>query len=183
MGLVSIQKKDDNKIRAFEELLAPVYNELYKFLYCLGRNKNLVDDAVQNTLVEAYTHISDLRDTSKFKPWIFTIGKRQVLNAVKAYSREVLIDFDENQSIAGASYNIPENWAINRETRSIVVETINSLKQEYRDIIILRYFANLSFEEIAELLNTNVNTVKTRHSRAKEKIYKELMSLKSKGQF
>lgn len=167
--------KDTNKLfKAFELQLLPIYRDLYKFIYSLVRNKSMADDVLQSTLLNAYYSYTSLRDDSKFKPWIFTIAKHESFSYFKKFSREVSTDLSESIIREDNEFNIPEQYLINKEFSKILIEAINGLRDTDRDIVILYYFSGLKFEEIAEILNINYNTVRTRHRTIKKILYESL---------
>lgn len=165
-------------VKHFEELIAPIYEMLYKYIYCIVRNNALAEDALQNTFLNAYSHMAELRDEEKFKYWIFTIGKRESINILRTYSREVTIDFTESDMPRNQDFSCPDDLILIDEMRDSILEIINCLKPEDKDIVLLRYYADLSLNEIAGILNINYNTVRTRHRYIKKRICEEL---KDKG--
>lgn len=158
-------------VKHFEEMLHPVYENLYKYIYYNTMNKALVDDIMQNTLLKAYNHLSELQNTARFKTWIFTIGKREMINASKKYHCEISIDAAEYRLTYLEDLYFPEDYVLNNELKDAVVEAINSLSFEDRRIVILRYYKGLQLEKIADILNMCHSTVRTRHKNIKNKIY------------
>lgn len=171
-------KKNKASIKHFEELISPIYEMLYKYIYCIVRNKSMAEDALQNTFLNAFSHISDLRDESKFKYWIFTIGKRESINILRSYSRELTIDFTSDDILNDFDSYYADEIILNEEIRDSIIEIVNSFKPEDRDIVLLRYYNDLTLNEISQVLNINYNTIRTKHKNIKRKIYK---GLKSKG--
>lgn len=161
-------------MKLFEEQLHPIYKGLYSYIYSIVRNPVLAEDILQNTLEKAYKSISTLQQQKKFKSWIFTIAKNEAMTLVQKYRREFLVDAPQQDILMNEEQLLPEQLVLNKEIRSVIIEIINSLKPEFRDILILRYYAELSLDEISKVLNIKINTVKTRHMRAKQKIINEL---------
>lgn len=167
------KKKKDN-MKLFEEKIYPIYKELYRFISCITRNETLAEDALQNTMEKAYGSIASLREPDKFKAWIFTIAKNETITLLRKYRRDTVMVCDNIDAEVEDTKLLPDELMINNEVRDYIIELINQLKPEYRDIILLRYYTDLSLQEIADVLNTNLNTVKTRHKRAKTKIAMKL---------
>lgn len=167
----------NSNIKHFEELIAPIYEKLYKYIYCIVRNGPMAEDAMQNTLLNAYGHMSELRDEEKFSSWIFTIGKRESINILRVYKREVYIDFADSDTCNYKSFAYPDDFILDIEKKDAVVKIINNLKPRDRYIVLLRYYSDLPLQEIAEILNVNYNTIRTRHKIIKKKIYEELKSM------
>lgn len=181
-----MQKIEDNREKAmlFEKCIEPIYGELYRFIYSIVRNKELAEDAMQNTFLNAYIYIFDVRDDNKFKSWIFTIAKRESIKVLRLYNRELPTDSEDfivymNEN---TDFNIPHDVVIRKELNDKLIEIINNMDAKYRDVAILKYGNGLTLAEISEILNTNINTVKTWHRRLKNIIYKELASYMSQDQ-
>lgn len=161
-------------VGVFEKKVIPIYRELYRFILSIIKNRVLADDAMQNTLIEAYKHLHDLEDQSKFKSWIFTIGKREALRLLRNLKREMLVDpieailFYTNGSLQ------PDELIITQEKNKAVVEVVKGLRPGYRNVIILKHFQYLSLNEIAKLMGVKYCTIRSWHSRAKKEIYKQL---------
>lgn len=167
-------KEQKKEVKCFEERIASIYGDLYRYIYCISGNRILAEDAIQNTLLNAYMHISDLNDKDKFKSWIFTIGKRESINLLRKYKRELSLDSEDFEEIVDEQSILPDNYVLTNELKQAVVEGINSLNPRDREIVILYYYADLNLQEIAETLNINSNTVRTRHRSIKKSILKFL---------
>lgn len=168
--------KVSKDMKLFEDQIHPIYKDLYRFIYSIVRSQALAEDALQNTLEKAYKSLQQLKDQGKFKTWIYTIARNETFTLLRKYKRENLAEADnvEINWLFDKEQMLPEEYVSNIEMREYLIEIVNQLKPEFRDIIILRYYADLSLEEISTALNVKINTVKTRHMRAKEKIAKEL---------
>jgi RNA polymerase sigma-70 factor (ECF subfamily) len=118
--------------------------------------------------------MSTLQQQNKFKSWIFTIAKNETMTLLQKYRRESLVDIPQQDVLMHDQQLLPEHLVLNKEMRQTVIQIINSLKPEFRDILILRYYSELSLDEISKVLNIKINTIKTRHMRAKQKIVNEL---------
>jgi RNA polymerase sigma-70 factor, ECF subfamily len=175
MKLINIFKYKKNK-KCFEENVALIYKDLYKFIYSIIKNKQLAEDILQETLIKAYEKFDTIKDIHKFKSWIFTIAKNESLSWIKRYAREVPSENMTLKSLSYSSGDIPEELLIKNETKEYVRESIKMLSPVDQQIIFLRYRYDLTLNEIALILDMNENTVRTRHMRAKEKIRKYIIN-------
>lgn len=165
----------EEKIQRFEKLLTPVYNKLFRYIYSIVRNKAMADDAMQNTLFNAYTHLDDLKDEAKFTCWIYTIGRRESINLLRHYSRELSADYINQDMYCDDDPVNLDDAVMSNEVKEVLIDIINNkLSNEDRAIIILRYYGELQFQEISAVLHINCNTVRTRHKHIKKKIYNYL---------
>jgi RNA polymerase sigma-70 factor (ECF subfamily) len=174
MKLIDILKPNKRK-KHFEEQISIVYKELYKFIYSIIKNQNLAEDILQQTLMKAYEKFDTLQDIKKFKSWIFTIAKNESLSWIKKYNREIPSTDIYLDLLEGSSADIPEELLITSEIKEQVKKSIKILNPIDQEIIYLRYYYDLSLNEIALILNLNENTVKTKHKRAKKKLYTYLV--------
>ncbi|WP_373899473.1 RNA polymerase sigma factor [Haloimpatiens sp. FM7315] len=173
-------KKRQNNIKdlkRFEDEISLIYKELYRFVYSMIKNKTITEDCIQNTLLIAYKNYENLRAKDKFKSWIFTIARREGIKILNKNYKEFPEKDDMLQLVINKENNldIAEDTVLMKELTSIVLKGIGKLKPEYKEILNLRYYNDMTFEEIAKILDINVNTVRTRHMRAKDKIYKFLI--------
>lgn len=172
----SKKKNEQEKLKQFKELIPLIYKDLYKFIFLIVKNKNLSEDILQETLIQAYENFHSLKDIDKFKPWIFTIARRKALEVIKKYKREIPSEAPILELLDDDEYTLPEDTIITKELTDVMVNGINSLKSDQRDIIHLRYYLGMSFDEIASTLNINHNTVRVKHMRAKKYLFKYLMN-------
>lgn len=165
--LIMKAKKEDKE--AFTQLILNIKNDLYKIAKMRITNEEDIQDVIQETMIDAYKYIRKLKDITKFKPWIIKI---LINNANKMYNRKM------NRKEVYNGYDIEfykdeikscEDIKLKEDTLDFY-EMIKELKYEERIIIILYYSEKYTTKEISNILKINENTIKTRLSRAKEKI-------------
>ncbi len=174
MKFIDILKTNKRK-NNFEHQISIVYKDLYKFIYSIIKNQTLTDDMLQQTLMKAYEKFDTIQDITKFKPWIFTIAKNESLSWLRKYNREIPSEDPYLELLGSSSEDIPEELLLKWEIKKQVKESIKILNPVDQEIIYLRYYNDLNFNEIALILNLNESTVKTKHKRAKKKIYDYLI--------
>ncbi len=165
--LIKKAKKGDKE--AFTQLILGIKNDLYKILKMRITNEDDIQDVIQETMIDAYKHIQKLKDTTKFKSWIIKI---LINNSNKMYNKkisrkEVYNDYDIE--FYKDEIRSCEDIKLKEDTLDFY-EMIKELKYEERIIIILYYSEKYTTKEISNILKINENTIKTRLSRAKEKI-------------
>ncbi len=164
MKEIVLSAKQGNK-EAFTQLILEIKNDLYKICRIRLNNNDDIDDAIQETMIQAYKSLSSLKDVNKFKPWIITI---LINNCNKIYrkkqkTRTIVEEYDVER--IGIDSNIEKTEAdINFHI------LIKDLKYEERVVIILYYMEQFTFKEIGKILHCSESTIKTRLYRAKEKI-------------
>lgn len=165
------------ELEEFEEHIKQIHDELYLFLYKYFYNEVYTRDALQNTLLKAYENYGSLKEKVKFKSWIFTIGKREALNIIRKLEveRKSSVDELDENIIDDEKFDLPEEILLHRELKNGIMDAINNLNDDLRQIVILKYYKEMSFEEISKIYDINVNTIRSRHLRAKKYIHKYII--------
>ena len=136
--------------KAFARLYSEIYRDLYRFALCMLRHPQEAEDAVSEAVIAAYENISSLRKESSFKSWIFTILNNECRRALMKRGRERKITDDA------------DTYPIRR--------ALELLDEEERMIVAFSVFGGYRSEEIAEMLNKNASSVRSRKKRALEKM-------------
>lgn len=156
-----MKKKDLEKY--FEDYVIEYKEPIYRLAYSYVRNTEDALDIVQESIYKGISSLESLKDINVLKTWFYRIVVNTSLDFIRKRKKEILIDEEylfENELIDGGNF---PNVDLER--------ALEKLPYQYRTIIILRYFEDLKINEIAEVLNININTIKTR-------LYKGLELLK-----
>jgi RNA polymerase sigma-70 factor (ECF subfamily) len=125
-------------------------------------NRSEAEDAAQESFLRAYRSLATYRADGSFAAWIARIAARQAL--ARLVNRRPVIELDE--ATTGGSLAVigdePEASALAGEQRAAVREAVAALPRPQRDVVALRFFGELSLEEIAQTTRTPVGTVKSR---------------------
>ena len=165
MNLVE-EAKLGNK-EAFHKLIEDNKLKMYKVAKSILKNEDDVCDAIQNALMSAYTNLSKLKNNQYFSTWITRILINKCCDIArenqKRYSN--VIDITE--------YNTDEGIKTydNYNSDSIVENVLNKIDEDLKTITVLYYYNDYSVTEISEILSIPEGTVKSRLSRARNKIY------------
>jgi RNA polymerase sigma-70 factor (ECF subfamily) len=166
--------------------LAIDFNEyldgLYSYAVVLSRNRTEAEDLVQETCLRALRAMERLRSDSNIKSWLFTILRNIWLNQLRqsrTAGEVVELDLDENSAnMAVDTAKDPYATYVSNVEREQVRNAIQQLPLEFREIILLREYEELAYEEIATLLDCPVGTVMSRLARARAKL-RELLPTRS----
>ncbi|UCC16838.1 MAG: bifunctional nuclease family protein [Dehalococcoidales bacterium] len=147
----------------------------------LVSREDRAQELAQEAMHQAYLSLDRLRDPARFKSWLYGI----VLNICRSHLREREITFFSLEAIIDGLpfYTIPlfsvpaapEKMAEERELHRIMLEAINSLTSRDRDAMLLFYYAQLSLQEIAMLMDSSTGAVKVRIHRARQRLKADLM--------
>jgi RNA polymerase sigma-70 factor (ECF subfamily) len=157
------------------ELALEYLDGLYGYAMTLTRNKAEAEDLVQETYLRAIRAFDRLRPESNVKSWLFTILRNIYLNQIRHQrSGPPIVDMEDQFSdlpdTAGSGELDPLSNYLATLKRQDVHRAIESLPSIYREVIILREFEDLSYQQIAEVLNCPTGTVMSRLGRAREKL-------------
>lgn len=136
-------------------------------------------DAVQDVFLKAYKNIRSFDTEKPFSPWIYRIAHNTFVNVIRSHSREK-VSFVDMDTLFGMKL-ADENEAALRENahdREVLEQCLEQISPKYREVLILFYFEEKCYEEIAEILHIPKATVGVRLSRGREhmsKIYERLI--------
>ncbi|MDD6990676.1 MAG: RNA polymerase sigma factor [Oscillospiraceae bacterium] len=162
----SVRRAQAGDPKAFAELYSLVYKDLYRIALLNLNNQHDASDVVSDTVLEAYSSITKLRDEKAFKAWITKILTVKIKNKRREYSqinnfREELEDLDDEVKDNAAEIDID---GMN------VMEGFKQLSAEERMVLSLSVVSGYKSEEIAKMFGTNANTVRSKVARAKSKL-------------
>ena len=145
---------------------------------------NDIPDVVQESFIKAYRSIGSFRGDSAFYTWLYRIAVNTAKNYLTAQGRrppsEDILAEDAESYDVGTNLRVvdtPENEMLSNELKNIVFDTIKGLQEDLRTAITLREIEGLSYEEIAEIMDCPVGTVRSRIFRAREIIESKVKPL------
>ena len=158
--IIKAKRGDDN---AFYELISERKDILYKTAFTYVKNKEDALDILNETVYRAFISIKKLKEPKFFNTWITRILINCALDTVRKDMK--ILQLDEQTSIANTSN------ALGQEEVFDLNRAVDSLKEKYKTIVILKFFQDMTLAEIAEVLQCPLGTVKTN-------LYKALKELK-----
>ena len=168
----SVRRAQAGDAGAFAELYSLVYKDLYRIALLNLNNQHDASDVVSDTVLEAYTSISKLRDEKAFKAWIIKILTVKIKNKRKEY-KEINNFREDVDDLSDA-----EEAAVSKEIDFGSIEVMEGFKQlseEERMVLSLSVVSGSKSEEIARMFGTNANTVRSKVERAKARL-KQLLT-------
>lgn len=190
----------DGDERGLEELIALYRHGLFRFIYGYVHDEALAEDLMQEVFIQLYFHRSfKERDDAGFKTYLYKIARNKSLNEIKKRKRkrEVSLDALTEKNVSpvtsdlfggdtAASFSEDEqarfqsaaaDEALESKQRAQTVHTaINRLKEEYREVLLLRYFDDLPPEKIAKITKRKVKQVYNLLARGKIALKEELLA-------
>lgn len=168
----AIKKAKENNQIAFNFLLDTFWNDVYGFLLKRTKNENDAEDITIQTFSKAFDRIHTYDEKYKFKTWLITISKNIHIDFLRmkksSLSSERSDDHDERVKGIIDESPSPEDKIITEQNLAKLLKDIKKLKPHYQDVINLRYFQELSYQEISNTLNEPMSNVKVKLLRAKK---------------
>lgn len=151
--------------RIVDAYKTPVYNLAYRMLSDAGA----AEDAAQETFLKVYTRLNTYDPTRKFSSWILSIASHHCIDRLRR-QRGATVSMDEIQSGRWVPDDRPqpEQVTLRGERGETVRKMLDQLPEQYRLVIALRYWEELSYEEIADATDSTVSAVKSRLHRARK---------------
>ncbi|GIV68255.1 RNA polymerase sigma factor [Caldilinea sp.] len=157
--------------KAFSRLVEAYQRPVFNLTYRMLGNIEEAEDAAQETFLRAYSRLGQYDPAMKFSTWLFSIANHHCIDRLRR-RKATQISIDDNpmlQNLEGGDLR-PERSALQEETRIEVQTMLERLAPEYRLPLVLRYWEEMSYEEIAETMNVTVATVKSRLFRARQQL-------------
>jgi len=155
----------------YTELVQRYQEPLIHFLRrTLGSEADVLD-CTQDAFLAAYRNLNRYSDEYPFRAWLYAIARNRALDLLRKRRREVSMTLDENLVDQQAR---PEEVWLAKEQAALLSEVLNELPEHYMQALYLRYHQELSYEEIAMVLQVPVSRVKTYLHRGKEKVRQRL---------
>jgi len=169
---------------ALETFVARYINDVYKLLLRLTADKEEASDLTQETFLRAIRAIKSFRGDSDLKTWLFRIAINVSNSRFRWWQKRgasITFSFDSEEvdlrKIASSDTENPECVALKKERESILIKALMKVPKKFRDAMILRDIEGFSYEEIAEILQVNLGTVKSRIARGREEFRKHVSTM------
>lgn len=151
---------------------------IYRYLVKIGCSYTDAEDIVQDTLLKAIIYLEAI-ESDKIASWLFKVALNSYKDLCRKNKKLPLSLFESEDILNNMSAidYLPENYVLDGEKKKQVVQVLDKLSPIYKNLLVLKYAVELSYREIAEVLDINEKTVKTYIYRAKRKfrnIWKEL---------
>ena len=174
---------------AYRELIRRYERPLFSLLYRMVRDRELAEDLAQETFVKALNAIESYRPEFKFSSWIFKIANNAAIDHLRRRELDTLSlegspHAETPEAVEATALQIgdrqesPLDTVEARELGGQIEQAIGQLRPEYRSCILLRHVEGRAYEEIAEILNLPLGTVKTYIHRARNELRQALAHLR-----
>jgi len=181
-----VERVQQGDKRAFDLLVIKYQRRLARLLSRFVRDPAEVEDIAQETFIKAYRALASFRGDSAFYTWLYRIGVNTAKNFLVSQGRKQPVtitgfDAEDAENFEGASQlrevNTPESELMGKQIAQTVNQALEALPEELRTAITLREIEGLSYEEIADVMNCPIGTVRSRIFRAREAVAEKLRPL------
>jgi len=169
--------KQGNAIRrekAFTELIRRYQEKIYWVCRRMLKSHDDADDVAQNVFVKIYNALDKFNEASQFFTWAYRIATNESINFMRAQKVRQAVGLDTLISEPAGKDAHPDEHIEKGEQRQIIEEAIAELPEKQRKVFVMRYYQELSYEEIAEVLGTSIGGLKANYFHAFKKIEETL---------
>lgn len=171
---------------AFDEMVSRYWDRIFSMVHQLLRNQQDAEEVTQDAFIRAHRGLVNFRGESAFSTWLYQIATNLARNRYwywwrrkrdKSVSFDAPLGSDNDLTLADvipAEVETPGDITVTQEFVSRIGKTMERLSAKHREILVLRNIKNLTYEEIAAILNISVGTVKSRIARARESLRAKL---------
>jgi len=147
----------------FEIIVNQNYDKVYRSIYSYTKDKHISEDAVQQAFVIAYKKLDQLKTKDKCASWVISIALNEAKRMLKSKLNDKVIPLTDLHL-----KNLADNKENDLDLKEDIDNVLNKLKKKETEILILKYYADLSLQQIADFLGINLSNTKVRLHRARE---------------
>jgi RNA polymerase sigma-70 factor, ECF subfamily len=183
-----VERAKRGEVSAFEMLVVKYQRRIERLIGRMVRDTDLVQDIAQETFIRAYRALPQFRGDSAFYTWLYRIAVNTAKKALVEKKRDpvvfegAMVSTEEGEEPSRVENELsdgetPETVLAGRQVAAVVNAAIDALSEDLRQAIVLREIEGLSYEEIADVMNCPIGTVRSRIFRAREAIATKLRPL------
>ena len=170
---------------AFRELLSRYERPVFSLIYRMVRDRTLAEDLSQEAFVRAFNAIGTYKPSYKFSNWILKIANNHTIDHLRKRKLDTVSihgsphattpdEVSQTQVVVASEDESPAAYVEHKELGGQIERAIGELRQEYRTVIVLRHIEGYAYDEIAEIMDVPLGTVKTYLHRARAELRKSL---------
>ncbi len=164
-----IERFKDGDPSTFEPIVQTYQDRIYNLCrYLLGNHQD-AEDAAQDVFIKAYRNLKDFKPEASLYTWLYRIGVNTCLDHKRKLRPEPLKNESQAEDLPSTEPS-PEVRYRSKEIGQAIQAALDQLSKPSRAVIVLKEIEGLSYEEIADVLNTSVGTIKSRLSRTREEL-------------
>lgn len=158
--IIERAKKGDRE--AVTKLVQLWYKRIYNYVYKYTGDHDMAMEVTQRTFISMHMNISGLKDTRKFKPWLYRVATNYCLDEERRSRKKWLVSVNDGHGATEVSKFDPDREMQKGEIAEMLLAALNEINADQRKVVIMKEYEGLKFREIAEALRISENTVKSR---------------------
>jgi RNA polymerase sigma-70 factor (ECF subfamily) len=166
------QAREGDK-EAFGRLIGAYQGPVFNLAYRMLGNSDEAEQAAQEAFIRAWTRLGSYDPAHKFSTWLLSITSNFCIDLLRK-RRALLLSIDEplpaHPALMSEPGHLPETQAVEGEQEAMVARLLATLPDDYRQAIVFRYWYDMSYDEIAEVMETTVSAIKSRLFRARRQL-------------
>jgi RNA polymerase sigma-70 factor, ECF subfamily len=173
----AIERVMSGDSEAFESLVLENEKNVYHLALRMTSNEQDAQDVSQDVFIKAYTSLGSFRGDCRFSVWLYRMTYNICIDRMRKSGRITVIPTEYTNDEGDVSEleipdtrSLPEDELLKAEQRQAVVEALDSLTPEHRQVLVMREYSDMTYEEIASVLGVSDGTVKSRLNRARRGI-------------
>ncbi len=184
-----VRRCQNGQTDAFAELVRRYQDRIYNLIFRMCRRAEIAEELAQETFLKAFANLGRFEGTSRFYTWLFRIAKNLTLSYLRRGGSVKFVPFTRTEdddpapgdaqtaTLANQRDPGPVQQAMSNEIHQRIEDALAELDEEHRVMVLLRDMENMSYEEIAEILELPPGTVKSRLHRARTELRVKLADL------
>ena len=175
---------------AYEELIDRYEQQIFGMVYRLLGNQSDASDVVQEVFLKVFRGVASFREQSSLRTWIYRIAVHEAYNHRRWFARHCRMEVPMEEhgpeqanclDLTPDPGRSPFELAVDNEARTLIERALTKINPVFRTAVVLRDIQNLSYEEIADILQVSLGTVKSRILRGREALRRELTQRPDQG--
>ncbi len=167
--ITELLRLPERQKEAFEKIVCQYNQQLYWQIRHMVYSHDDANDVLQNTFLKAWTHLEDFRGDAKLSTWLYRIALNETLNFLQKQKQTVSLDQDAE--LPALSHLTADKYFDGDETERQFQTAIARLPEKQRLVFTLKYFQEMKYEEMSEVLQTSTGALKASYHHAVKKIY------------
>lgn len=157
-----------NVDKGFRTLVELYQEKIYWHIRSIVKVHEDANDVMQNTFIKAYRNIGNFKQDSKFYTWLYRIATNESLNFIKKNKNRVTIGMDESLNVLERLNADP--YFDGKQAQIVLIKAIEQLPEKQKLVFNMKYFEEMSYQDISDILNTSVGGLKASYHHAVKKI-------------
>lgn len=179
---ILVQRCREGDLDAFDQIVEAYDQKVFNLTYRMTGDYADASDLSQEVFIRVYRSLHNFRGESSFSTWLYRIATNVCLDEIRRRNRKTVVPLNQRIYLDDEQFrdipdwsNLPEAVVQSKEIQEEIQRMINSLRPEYRLVIILRDIQGYSYEEIGKIIGCSLGTVKSRINRARKSLKKKII--------